>query len=334
MSTEELNKHGSTTLSAIHFDVTADQLNDMREQYLPLVVTDFGDQETINAIVEGHKTVKKVRTSIESRRKSLNADALAWQRTVNSTAKDLTAAVQEVEDHLKAERDKVDAEKERIKREKEEAAQKVLQDRVTSLAAVGGDVSDLLRLRTMSDEDFAAMLTAATEAFALAEIARKAEEKRLAEEAEKALAEATAQQEAAEAQRAAEAKAQAEADAAREAELEAQRAEIAKQQAELAELRKLQAEREAAEAAHLAAEAKAKRLAEEAAAEKAAEEERKAAEEARLKREAELKPIREQLDAFASSIAITEIPESLNSYKEQILTILDIAANQIASLAD
>jgi chromosome segregation ATPase len=73
---------------------------------------------------DGTKALSVCRTlrgDIESKRKELKAGALEYGRSVDSVAKGLVAAVEEVELPLKARKAVVDDEKERLKREKEEA---------------------------------------------------------------------------------------------------------------------------------------------------------------------------------------------------------------------
>lgn len=273
----------------ISFDITRDAIQEMRAEYLPLVVTDFDDAETIKAVIEGHKSVKRVKASIEARRKQLNKDALEWQRTVNDTARAITAPVQEIEDHLKAERDKIDAEKARVKAERERAEQATLQERVSQLAKVNGDVGDLMLLRILSEDEFAAKLAKATETFQQAEIARKRLEAELLEAERLAVIEAEKQAE----------------------QLRLQQAEIEKQRAELEAMKREQAERDKAEASRLAAEAEKQRRAAAAA------------------REEELKPIKEQLCKLADSVECVAIPKALKDYGSKLQSILAVAAESI-----
>jgi alkylated DNA nucleotide flippase Atl1 len=96
---------------------------------------------------EGYSDVKdaigicrKTRTSIEATRKSLNENALRWQRTVNAEAKRITALIEEVEEPLKAKKQAVDDEVERKRKELEEKRRSVIQGRASSRAsqAAGG----------------------------------------------------------------------------------------------------------------------------------------------------------------------------------------------------
>jgi len=57
------------------------------------------------------KSAKAVRCEIDNCRKSLNADALDWQRRVNDLAKRLTARVSPIEDAMQAQLDRVAREK-------------------------------------------------------------------------------------------------------------------------------------------------------------------------------------------------------------------------------
>lgn len=64
---------------------------------------------------------RTLRGDIEAKRKALKSGALEYGRRVDSVAKQLTSAIEEVELPLKARKAVIDYEKERVRREKEEA---------------------------------------------------------------------------------------------------------------------------------------------------------------------------------------------------------------------
>jgi hypothetical protein len=89
----------------------------------------------LKAVVDGRKSVVKLRTGVDKRRKALNAEAKSWIDTVNATAKEILAIIEPVEDHLKTQ----EVIHERQKREAEEAerAERIALRRATWPADAG-----------------------------------------------------------------------------------------------------------------------------------------------------------------------------------------------------
>jgi DNA repair exonuclease SbcCD ATPase subunit len=104
-----------------HVDLTIgdDAIAEMAEKYLVLTVQDVNDKPGLAAVHEARRVVKRTRVEIEKTRKGLNEDALAWQRTVNTEAKRLTALLTPIENHLEHEEGIVAREKERLRAEEE-----------------------------------------------------------------------------------------------------------------------------------------------------------------------------------------------------------------------
>lgn len=241
---------------------------------------------------EGYEAIRlaigecvKARSAVDVRRKDLNADALAWQREVNAIAKDLTAAIEEVEEPLRAKKQAVDDEKARLKREKEEAAKRALEEE--------------LRKKREADE-------------AIAKALRDAEEARIAKEREALEAEkakARAAQEA-EAKRQAEERRQLDEERAKhEAAKREAEAKLAEERRQIDEQRKANERVEIERQARIKAEADAKERAErevrEAEERRVADLERR---EANRKRLEAIRPDVEKLRAFAKNLRELEPP--------------------------
>lgn len=74
---------------------------DMQQRYQALTINGLADNQNYLLAVDGAKIVKKMRTSIEAKRKELNEFPLKFQRTVNAEAKRLTELLTPIEDNLK-----------------------------------------------------------------------------------------------------------------------------------------------------------------------------------------------------------------------------------------
>ncbi len=319
-----------TATQIVSFHVTEDAVRVELAKFKELSAeTPEGYEEVRSAIAYCRTT----RGAIETRRVELKADALAFGRRVDATAKQLTALLEEVEAPLKVKKQAIDDEKARVKREREEAERAAFEAQIR----VEREAEEA-RLKAEREADEARLkVEREAEELRLREI-REAEEARLREErriederlaAERA--ELQAQQAQLEAERAklarereveelrlkaeraaaelVERQARERADAVAKAErdaIAAERAQLAEDQrklaAERAEVERVEAERQAVLRAEEAARAKAER--ERVAAEEAAiaEAERKARIEA-------LRPDMEKLAAFAQAVLATPRPE-------------------------
>lgn len=111
----------------VKFGITEQEIAETREKYAALEAeTREGYEQTRLAIAE----VRGLRTKIENRRVELKADALAWGKLVDSTAKQLTAFLLEIEEPLKAKKAIVDERKEAEKRAKAEAERKAMEEKI------------------------------------------------------------------------------------------------------------------------------------------------------------------------------------------------------------
>jgi len=328
----------------VKFVPTDAAIAEMRNQYMGLKVNGIDDKEGLKAVHDARMIVKGKRVEVEKKRKALKADALEYGRKVDAEAKRITALLQPIEDHLQHEEDIVTREKERIAKEEAERQAAITRDRMEKLAAVGAHAFPT-EVQMWTDEDFAAELTKATDAFnakkAAEEVERKAraeeaernriEAERLAEERRK-MEEAQAQMDRQRAEIEAEKRKLAEAEAARQRAIDDARRkreleEEAKERAAAME----KAKQEAAEKARIETEARLKRE----AAEKA-ERERVAAEKAeakRLKKEA-ARPDQEKLRAFAETLRTMDRPALRSDVAIKVLgQIIDETVERINALA-
>ena len=224
MSTEvkaEVKVGGVAALSAV---VSNEVLAKMREDFAHLTAdTSEGYEEVRKAI----RVCVKARTGIDAARKSLNEEALKWQRTVNAEAKRITSEVEAIEEPLVKMKEAVDAEAYRKRKELEAKQLAFVNGRMAQYLAVAGEVCPFETAESLPEIEWAEYLRVGGEKL----------EARKAEEAAKA-----------EAERAAREKMEAELQAAR-AEAQALREQAEKERAELEALRaeKLEAERRAAE---------------------------------------------------------------------------------------
>jgi len=338
---------------------TDEAIATMADDFAGLEVTDVDDTAVVAKVTEAHKRVKAVRVKVEKTRKALKEDALKWGQLVDKQARRLKEAIAPIEGRLKAERDKVDAEKARRKAQRDAERAARLQDRVDKLTAVGGDTTgdgtSLAVLGSMADSDFEALLKHQTESYAeqqrVEKIRAVAEEVagKLTEYGRNVTAEelldvphddqwemVKAAREAFEERQAEEQKAREEQEAREQKEREKLEAKLKAQQDELDRLKAQEEAREEEERKRLEAEEAQRREEEERKLEQ--ERERQAAEEeAALKAQEEaLKPIREQLAAFAVVVESMDIPNTLIDdaidYAADIQRILNDAAEQIRTL--
>ena len=144
-----------TQLAKLHTHEIAIQ----RVEALAGTTIEADGEKAVDAV---RKSAKAVRCEIDSCRKSLNADALDWQRRVNDLAKRLTARVSPIEDAMQAQLDRVAKEKaDRIR----QAQAAVHAERLQQLQARHGEwgVSELrattpLSLVGYTPESWAALL--------------------------------------------------------------------------------------------------------------------------------------------------------------------------------
>ena len=114
----------------IDYSVTDAALAELKQKYGSLRAT-FGDGMAYKSVTDAISVVRTLRVNVEKKRVELKADALEYGRKVDAEAKRITAALLEVEEPLKANKDEIDAEKERLRAEKA----KKEQDRIDGIMA-------------------------------------------------------------------------------------------------------------------------------------------------------------------------------------------------------
>lgn len=152
-----------------------DLLTEIEHEYLPLEMQSAEDAATAKKIKAGIAELKKIRTSIEKRRKELKATPLQVGKAIDAEAKRLTAIFQPTEETLasriedflaleKAKKDQKAAEKEAAAQAKEAEIQKQKQ-RVQAL--VNRQFSFKLEdIEGLCDEDFSVILEEAETQYA------------------------------------------------------------------------------------------------------------------------------------------------------------------------
>lgn len=132
------------------------------------------ESDGIKRVVENRKAAVKLRTSVDKRRKEINAEAKKWIEQVNGVAADIVAILAPAEAHLKG----LEAEHERRIREAEDAErQERIALRRATWPADAGEFPEA-EAGSMSSIDFAGLT-----------IVRKQQHKRQREEAEQRAAE-------------------------------------------------------------------------------------------------------------------------------------------------
>lgn len=245
-------------VAAVKYDVTAETILKMKEEFQALAINGIKDREGYNACDEARKSVKKLRIAVEDRRKDLKQQALEYGRLVDEKAKDLSSQLLQIESDLYAKTNIIDEEKERIKAEAAKVAKERLQKRIDALNAIAYPFV-LSGIEAMDDEKFASYLAEATESFRISQekLALEIKEK---EEAARKAAEEKAAADRAKEEELAKLRAESEANKAKEAAAEKERK--AKEDEHKAELKRIQDEAdhkmalERAEAARKAAENK------------------------------------------------------------------------------
>lgn len=109
----------SEQIGVVKYDVTDSAIAKMEAEYMQLAIANLEDKEGFQRVHEARMVVKNHRVAVEKKRKELNADALKWQRLVNSEAKRITEKLEPIETHLFTEENRIEAEKEKIRAEKE-----------------------------------------------------------------------------------------------------------------------------------------------------------------------------------------------------------------------
>ncbi|HUU53214.1 MAG TPA: hypothetical protein VMW44_01070 [Candidatus Bathyarchaeia archaeon] len=102
----------------VEYSITDAALAEMKEMYMPLVITDLDDKEQFDAVHSARMVVRGKRIEVEKKRVELKADALAWGKKVQSEANRIFALIEPIENHLMSEEKKAEIEKKRIEDER------------------------------------------------------------------------------------------------------------------------------------------------------------------------------------------------------------------------
>lgn len=121
------------TAALAEYGVTDEALAALAKKYAGMRGESADDYR---ALVAGIRDTRELRVAVETKRKELKADSLAWGRTVDGEAKRITVALDSIEQPMKQLKDGIDAERERIKAEKiaaEKARVAAIQKRLSAI---------------------------------------------------------------------------------------------------------------------------------------------------------------------------------------------------------
>lgn len=168
---------------------TEQKLKEFEDTYLNIVVADVKDLQGYSFIVDGMKSLKKTRTSIEKRRKELTEPALKYQRELKAEADRLTERIENIETHL-------DKQKQWFENATKAEQERVFNLRIAQLTENGFELSNGFyiagaihlsgdKVKSLDDSEFDFYIEQGKK-----EKARKEAEKQLLAEQQKAMQEA------------------------------------------------------------------------------------------------------------------------------------------------
>lgn len=168
---------------------TEQKLKEFEDTYLNIVVADVKDLQGYSFIVDGMKSLKKTRTSIEKRRKELTEPALKYQRELKAEADRLTQRIETIETHL-------DKQKQWFENATKAEQERVFNLRIAQLTENGFELSNGFyiagaihlsgdKVKSLDDSEFDFYIEQGKK-----EKARKEAEKQLLAEQQKAMQEA------------------------------------------------------------------------------------------------------------------------------------------------
>lgn len=296
---------------AILYSVTQATIQTMRERFSSLKIVDLNDKSGYEQVHKARMECVKARSEIEKTRKQLKAESLEYGRMVDSEAKQLTTAIEEIESQLASQQKRIDDEKQLIEQRKQDA---IVAERIEKLKPYPQTIRSDAVIRSMSNAEFEGYLQEAIEA----DKARIERERIAAEQAEaKRIEDERIAAELAERKR-------------------IQAIEFERMAAEKAELDRQRKEQEAKEAALRAEserlatierERQERELFEKAKAEAA--ERKRIEDESAANRAEELKPVKQKIFEFAVYVRDLELPDVGDTEKKLITNILDIAGRAI-----
>jgi hypothetical protein len=169
-------------------------IEQIREEYLQLVVAGPQDQAGFKSAETALKKVVRIRTSVEKTRKALKADSVRYGKAVDSEAKRVREAIEPIEEHLKTQCDVVRLEEARQKVAAENARRDKVNGWVAELSELGWPV-DLPALQRMTAEEFGFLRLSAKKAYQERQAERDELEQLRAEKAQREAATVNAEPE-------------------------------------------------------------------------------------------------------------------------------------------
>ena len=169
-------------------------IEQIREEYLQLVVAGPQDQAGFKSAETALKKVVRIRTSVEKTRKELKADSVRYGKAVDAEAKRIKEAIEPIEEHLKTQCDVVRLEEARQKVAAENARRDEVNGWVAELSELGWPV-DLPALQRMTAEEFGFLRLSAKKAYQERQAERDELEQLRAEKAQREAAAVNAEPE-------------------------------------------------------------------------------------------------------------------------------------------
>lgn len=115
------------------FNITDSAIAEMKEQFMPLIITGLDDKDGLKKVHDARIIVRNKRIEVEKKGKELRADANAFNKAVLAEENRIVKMLEPIESHLQSQEDIIEQEKERIRAEKEKIEQERIQKRINRL---------------------------------------------------------------------------------------------------------------------------------------------------------------------------------------------------------
>lgn len=145
----------------VAFDVSMQQIAELREEYMALTITDVTDKKQIAAVDDARILCKKLRVGMEKIGKAARDGFNKAAKDVIAQERSLTDPISEIEKHLESELGKVKAAEEAKKREAEAKRQAIIEARGNAIAGCAFPGCKFIlsdELATMTQEVFESLL--------------------------------------------------------------------------------------------------------------------------------------------------------------------------------
>lgn len=119
------------------FDLVVPAIEQIKSDYMPLAIKDLSDKEGYDAVCKGLRFLVSKRTAVEDRRKELKADSISFGKAVDNRAKEITAMLFPVEEHLRNTKLNFDNAIAEIEAQKEREKQAKILERQKRLGNIG-----------------------------------------------------------------------------------------------------------------------------------------------------------------------------------------------------